>query len=460
MLVQPLCCSRRPAASVSQTKKTHENGVGHKRAVEEFLKTTFSKGREERTRTFEKPRFALPFILQSSNTRPSCGAGTEDKELQEELRAIEEAALKSFETDLRKKGVGNYRDAARQTMHDNRLSRQGVRPPPRRDWGGSGGPTGEAAAAAVEPEEVPEWKRAQLEAARLLELASLWYYIDAAGTQQGPHPLSSMQSWYNAGYFPPGTMVARDGEGDEAAWVDISVCYKVNQQPDPAVAAAAAAASAAPAAQHSFLDERKAALGMSDQTADVIERRSAGSGKAAFQDKRAAMRNSKAAGSDANNIPLGGKKQTSSGAGEEGSPQGDKSTDETATEGAGKLPEVADVKRGRDQTTGFGAWSTVSYQTAYTAPVEDEAQQHAYKTPNADGEDSSGEEEDNAPKLEARTEWKPASEDDGAEKVAFKKRKLKRCVSLSSPDLSVHPLCTLCVHPLCAPPSAPLCARG
>ena len=53
-----------------QTKKTHENGVGHKQAVEEFLKKTFSRGREERT---------------------------EDKELQDELRAIEEAALNAAE---------------------------------------------------------------------------------------------------------------------------------------------------------------------------------------------------------------------------------------------------------------------------------------------------------------------------------------------------------------------------
>ncbi len=413
-----LCWRSRAVVAVFcflQTRKTHENGVGHKQAIAEFLKGTFSKGREERA---------------------------EDKELQEELRAIEEAALKTFETDLRKKGVNNYRDTARQAMHDNRLSRQGVRPPPRRDWGGSGGATGEAAAAA-EPEEIPEWKRAQLEAARQLELASLWYYIDAAGTQQGPHPLSSMQSWYNAGYFPPGTMVARDGEGDETAWVDISVCYKVNQQPDPAQAAKAAAAATSPGpfTNQSLLEERKAALGMSDQTADVVERRSAGSGLAAFQDKRAAMRKAKAGGSDANNIPLGGKKKSSSGAVVEGAPLGDNGADDT-TSGAGNddrdnddgsthpLPQVADVKKGRDEKTGFGAWSTVSYKTAYTAQVDDDTH-HAYKTPSADGDDSSGEEEDSgAPKLEARTQWHAATGGDGAEQVSFKKRNLKKCVGV------------------------------
>eukprot|EP01043_Picozoa_sp_COSAG02_P051753 COSAG02_NODE_5487_length_4287_cov_40.035112_4_plen_407_part_00 len=389
--------------------------MGHKQAVAEFLKGTFSKGREERA---------------------------EDKELQEELRAIEEAALKTFETDLRKKGVNNYRDTARQALHDNRLSRQGVRPPPRRDWGGTGEPTGEAAAAA---EEIPEWKRAQLEAARQLELASLWYYIDAAGTQQGPHPLSSMQGWYNAGYFPPGTMVARDGEGDETAWVDISVCYQINQQPDPAQAGktAAAATSAGNSSHQSLLEERKAALGMSDQTADVVERRSAGSGMAAFQDKRAAMRKAKAkaGGTDANNVPLGDKKQSISGAAMEGAPHGDNTSDDTPSgaasdddqdsdDGSAKpLPEVADVKKGRDEKTGFGAWSTVSYKTAYTAPV-DNGTQHAYKTPSADGDDSSGEEEDSgAPKLEARTEWHAATGGDSAKQVSFKKRKLKRYVA-------------------------------
>jgi hypothetical protein len=397
--------------------------VGHKQAVAEFLKGTFSKGREERA---------------------------EDKELQEELRAIEEAALKTFETDLRKKGVNNYRDTARQALHDNRLSRQGVRPPPRRDWGGSGAPAGEAAAAA-EAEEIPEWKRAQLEAARQLELASLWHYIDAAGTPQGPHPLSSMQGWYNAGYFPPGTMVARDGEGDETAWVDISVCYKVNQQPDPAEAAAAAAAaakSAGPFTHQSLLEERKAALGMSDQTADVVERRTAGSGHAAFQDKRAAMRKAKAGGSDANNIPLGGKTSAV-----EVAPQEDNGGDDTASGAAGNddqntddgsaqpLPEVADVKKGRNEQTGFGSWSTVSYKTAYTAPVDDETQ-HAYTTPSANGEDSSGEEEDSgAPKLEARTEWHAATRGDGAEQVSFKRRKLKRWVGVCQ---------CLCVSAFCA----------
>lgn len=146
----------------------HEAGVGHTRAVEEFLKNTFSKGREERT---------------------------EDKELQDELRSIEAAALKSFEIDLRKKGVGNFKHEARQTMHDNRLSAQGVGAP-RRDWGGKNKKAEEEAAAAAEPEGVPEWKLAQIEAARQIELGTLYFYIDAAGTQQGPHPLSSMQGWY------------------------------------------------------------------------------------------------------------------------------------------------------------------------------------------------------------------------------------------------------------------------
>ena len=129
-----------PALSAPQSKKIHEAGVGHKRNVEEFLKNTFSKGREERT---------------------------EDKELQAELREIEEAALKSFETDLRKKGVENFKTAARQTMHNNKLSKQGVGAP-RRDWGGkeAAKKAEEAAAAAAEPQEVPEWKVAQMEAAR------------------------------------------------------------------------------------------------------------------------------------------------------------------------------------------------------------------------------------------------------------------------------------------------------
>ena len=412
-----------------QTKKTHENGVGHKQAVEEFLKKTFSRGREERT---------------------------EDKELQDELRAIEEAALKTFETDLRKKGVDNYKDSARQTMHDNRLSRQGVRPPPRRDWGGAGGggaggAEGEApaaGAAAAVAEEIPEWKRLQLEAARQLELATLYYYIDAAGAQQGPHPLSSMQSWFSAGYFPAGTMVARDGD-DEAGWVDVSQCYKITQQPDPAEAAAAAAAATAATAglaaagaggaRLSGVEERKAALGMSDQTADVVERRSAGSGKAAFQDKRAAMR--KAKGSDANDVPLGKKRSGpavkreagSEGDGDDGAGSGaeeEREGEEGEGEEEEEKPELAEVKKGRDQKTGFGGWSTVTYKTAYTASAAETEGGHVYSAPTKSGDDSSGEEdEEGGAKVEARTEWQAGAEgDDGAEKITFKKRKLKGCV--------------------------------
>ena len=87
------------------SRKIHENGIGHKIPVSEFLKGTFSKGREDRSA---------------------------QRELQEELREIEQvrtilasatsthhltpqAALKSFETDLRKRGVHDYRYAAHKT---------------------------------------------------------------------------------------------------------------------------------------------------------------------------------------------------------------------------------------------------------------------------------------------------------------------------------------------------------
>ena len=56
-------------------------------------------------------------------------------------------------------------------------------------------------------------------------------------------------------------------------------------------------------------------------------------------------------------------------------------------------------------------------------------------TPKASGDDSSGEEEDSgAAKLEARTEWKAPGGDDGVKQVAFKKRKLKRCVDHQRAD--------------------------
>jgi hypothetical protein len=92
-------------------------------------------------------------------------------------------------------------------------------------------------------------------------------------------------------------MVARDGD-DEGGWVDVSECYKITQQPDPEQVARAAEAAAAAAKTNaggggvplSDVEQRKAALGMSDQTADVVARRAAGSGNAAFQEVRAQKR--------------------------------------------------------------------------------------------------------------------------------------------------------------------------
>lgn len=200
--------------------------------------------------------------------------------------------------------------------------------------------------------------------------------------------------------------MARDGD-DQGGWIEVVKCYKVTQQPDPEVAARAAEAAAAAAKTNaagvggalSDVEQRKAALGMSDQTADVVQRRTAGSGNAAFQAVRAQKRKEREAEkTGANDIPLGkvrtkktkaereaaraAKVKTEPGAEaadgkEDGSDSEGDSEEEKEVEKEA-LPELADVKKGRDEQTGFGGWSTVTYETAYTAPEVGEAG-HVYK---------------------------------------------------------------------------------
>eukprot|EP01045_Picozoa_sp_COSAG04_P010294 COSAG04_NODE_625_length_11793_cov_11.719942_8_plen_292_part_00 len=233
------------------TRKTHENGSQHKHNIREFLKTTFGKGKVERE---------------------------EKRELQDELQAIEDAALKSFETDLRKRGVNDYRTAARQAAHHNPLSERGVSFRGRRrpgdeqllQRGGGEGEEAEGAEGGGEGE-VPEWKAAALEAKRQLELATQYFYVDASGKQQGPHPLASMRSWYTAGYLPKGTMVAKDG-GDE--WLDVTACPAITQEAlGEVIRQEGAAAAAAATEDMTDVEQRQAALGMSSSTADVVQRR-------------------------------------------------------------------------------------------------------------------------------------------------------------------------------------------
>ena len=62
------------------------------------------------------------------------------------------------------------------------------------------------------------------------ETASLWYYEDATGTQQGPFPASQLRQWYEAGYLPSATKCAGSFYGDvpvasafeaiDALWTD------------------------------------------------------------------------------------------------------------------------------------------------------------------------------------------------------------------------------------------------
>ena len=80
-----------------------------------------------------------------------------------------------------------------------------------------------------------------------------------------------MQAWFGAGYFPAGTMVAKDG-GDQ--WVDVAQCRPISM---PGAAAGSddagggvdhGEAGRAPAGE-TQLQQRKRALGFGGATADA-----------------------------------------------------------------------------------------------------------------------------------------------------------------------------------------------
>jgi hypothetical protein len=181
------------------TKNTHEGGARHKEALREHLKGVWGKGREEKN---------------------------EKRELEDELRAIEEAALKTFEIDMKKTGATHYREMARDQLSNSSMLQQqrGRRRPPQGEGGGGGGGGGgdEAGAAAATGEDVPEWKRAATAAAAALNIQ--FYYVDTAGVRQGPHPLNAMQEWHNAGQLPATTMVAVAGG---TKWMQIARCAAI-----------------------------------------------------------------------------------------------------------------------------------------------------------------------------------------------------------------------------------------
>lgn len=145
-------------------------------------------------------------------------------------RAIEEAALKEFEIDLRKKGVDNYRENAQRALSSNTMVEGGHRfarkQPTEAEVAAAAADEGPQVADSsappcrylhcsnpahravrafnhvddlgsehdgicLRPQEVPEWKRAANAAAAALRVQ--FYYVDSAGTQQGPHPLAHMQ---------------------------------------------------------------------------------------------------------------------------------------------------------------------------------------------------------------------------------------------------------------------------
>ena len=47
-----------------------------------------------------------------------------------------------------------------------------------------------------------------------IQFAELWYFIDDAGVEQGPHSVSSMRAWFEAGYFPVTSKVAASYYGE------------------------------------------------------------------------------------------------------------------------------------------------------------------------------------------------------------------------------------------------------
>lgn len=78
-------------------------------------------------------------------------------------------------------------------------------------------PTADAPAAAAEP---APFAGAPAEAGELAH-ATIWYYEDQRGEQQGPYPSQDMRAWLDAGYLPAGsTRIAASyyGEVPEQMW--------------------------------------------------------------------------------------------------------------------------------------------------------------------------------------------------------------------------------------------------
>ena len=266
--------------------------------------------------------------------------------------------------------------------------------------------------------------------------------IDSTGVQQGPHALGQMQSWYAAGYFPAGTVVAEDG-GDQ--WVDVAQCTSICK-PDAMDWGGDGSAAESVGVQTGLeteLEQRKRALGFGGASEDA-QRRSAGSSQSDPKHKR--MRGGEQQ-SGTNAIPLGKtvKKQTGvTTEGERQRAEGEAKAfglpppepvsdsvvsgkaDEKQADSDSPAPVAAPAKKGRNSETGFGKWQTVTYKTAYTVAPEDDpnVNKHGYKALEADPDEVPSDHEEAT--VETRTVWSGTNDDaTAAVSSQFQKRKVK-----------------------------------
>eukprot|EP01052_Picozoa_sp_SAG31_P031896 SAG31_NODE_3433_length_4277_cov_11.720747_1_plen_420_part_00 len=383
------------------SRAIHEGGARHAENLREHLKEVWSKGRKIRD---------------------------EQRELQDELRAIEDAALKDFEIDLKRKGVANYRENARTALSRNAMVDRGhgVRC-------GTADSTEDGAAA-----EIPQWKRAADAAAAAMRVH--FYYVDAQGQQQGPHPLAHMQTWYIQGQLPTGTMVAVAGG---TRWMEVSRCAAICAPHSEAGALELSEAGQMLSQQEEkerqaeFLERRKLEL-----TADTAADRTTDCSAKAASSVSTNSNLTPLGGSNAKVVTTGSIKHSvncgcpecmaAKNGGEVNCARDILSSSDSKEDGdVGMAPfkkvKIDAGKVGDRDDKGYGKWEAVASETSYTVGAANaRLDGHNYKI-RENPDDSSGDDDDD-PRLEYRNPITAMVGDDCASSkatIAFQKRTLK-----------------------------------